>query len=78
MSADSYRGDARSGGFRPDVRAATEAAAAAEFNLNGTCLALVAVEIVNELANWSEPVQMRCVRGKDGLVEFEIRSYSRV
>lgn len=61
-------------GLRVDVRRATEDAAAAEFRFNGTCLALVSVELVNELADWSEPVEMRVVRNNNGLLDIEIRS----
>ena len=69
--------DVSSDGFRLDVRAATEAAAAAEFRFNDTCLALVSAGLVNEWTDWSEPVQLKCVRGKDGLVEFEVRTVLR-
>jgi hypothetical protein len=60
--------------FRIDVRDATRAAAAAEFQFHGTCLALVSAELVDEWVDWSAPVQIKVVRNPDGLLDFEIRS----
>ena len=77
-SSDSCVSSVPHGAFRLDVREATRAAAAGEFQFNRTCLALVSVDLVNEWSDWSEPVELKIVRNEDGLLDIEVRSASGV
>lgn len=54
--------------FRADIREQTERLAAAELEHNGTYLALVSSELVEELHSWSRPVRMRAEAKTGGIV----------
>lgn len=59
--------------YRPDVRERLQGAANEMHLLQATSVALVSDFLVEERADWSEPIEMRIVREQDGIVSLEFR-----
>jgi hypothetical protein len=59
--------------YRLDIRKRLQGIANEMHLLQATSVALISDQVVEQSGEWSEPLQCRIIREKDGIVEIQMR-----